>query len=331
MLNLKWCKKCAKVLFHFLATVAHGVFLVEQATDVAEFLSGAEQDNAQHIVIKYKTDDTKNTSRGKETERNSMEALLMTERSMKTNRSDALSYVAKHGRTRADLLTFRDTSRHVKFDLEPAKRPLASSSTNLSVASPNVSDLENESGSKTKNMKGKRVTKNLTENSLKKHKGRRTKGLSKSMDEEVFRGVLSGKEGDLSSDDKANMLKDANELKIRKKRGARKAMINSKSSGKSETVKSQNVDDLNLNLSANEDEGSTNGSGRVVVPPLDLDGLDQAVTPRTPRSILRYELNLKHQGMLYGCAAYKVKFSACVYEAILVAVSLFHKILLTIH
>lgn len=285
---------------------------------MAEFLSGAEQENAQHIIIKYKTDDIKKTSRGKEeleTERTSRDMLLLTARAMKTNRPDALSLVAKHGYSKTGLLTFRDTSRHVKFDLEPTNQKLAISSPNLSVASHNNNtlDLENESMSKTMTMKGKRVTKNLTENNLKKHKSKRTKRLSKSMDEEVLRDVLSNKDDVLSSGDKA-VLTDANKLKKGKKRGTKKATINSKSSIKSE-AKSQNHQDLDLNLSAlsDEDECSTKGSG-VVVPPLDLNGLDQAVTPRTPRSILRYELffftfrySTYNICMFTGFAVYKVK------------------------
>lgn len=259
---------------------------------MAEFLSGAEQENAQHIIIKYKTDDIKKTSRGKEeleTERTSSDMLLLTTRAMKTNRPDALSFVAKHGYIKTGLLTFRNTSRHVKFDLEQTNQKRAISSPNLSVASRNTLDLENESMSKTTNMKGKRVTKNLTENNLKKHKSKRTKSLSKSMDEEVLRDVLSNKEDVLASGDKA-VLTDANKLKTRKKRGTKKATINSKSSVKSE-ARNQNHQDLDLNLNADsdEDECSIKGSG-VVVPPLDLNGLDQGVTPRTPRSILRYEL-----------------------------------------
>src|SRR5688572_9483558 len=75
------------------------------------------------------------------------------------------------------------------------------SSTNLSVISHNELDSEHESVSKTTNMKGKRVTKNLTQNNLKKRKSKRTKGLSRSMDEEVLREALGNKEDDLSSED----------------------------------------------------------------------------------------------------------------------------------
>lgn len=259
---------------------------------MAEFLSGAEQETTQHIIIKYRTDDVKNTSRGKdglENLRTSRDMLLLTARAMRTNRPDALSFVAKHGYTKTGLQTSRDTARHVKFDLEKTNQRLASSSTNLSVASRDTLDVENESAGKTTNLKGKRVTKNLNKDKLKKQKSKRTKGLSKSMDEEVLRDALSNKEGVLPSEDEADVLRDTNKLKTGKKRGTKKSAVNSKSSVKSE-AKSENHHNLDLNLSADsgEDEGgSRNGGSGVVVPPLDLNGLDEAVTPRTPRSILR--------------------------------------------
>lgn len=190
---------------------------------------------------------------------------------MKTNRLEALSFTAKHGFIRTGRPYTSRSSRHVTFE-EPVKRELiAKTSTNTN------SDTEStETPTSTRDTNGavdtkeRRVTKNLM------RKKKRSKSLSRSMDEELLRSTLDQKTEDPKTTGATNG------KKVRTGKAKRKGKTKEKS-------ENGDADELHLNLNigvvASDDEDeNVSFDPNLVVPRLDLSGLDQSVTPR---SILR--------------------------------------------
>lgn len=189
---------------------------------------------------------------------------------MKTNRVEALSFTAKHGFVRTGRPYTSRSSRHVTFEEPVLKHELAKTSTNTN------SDTESEVPTSTRGTNGavdtkeRRVTKNLV------RKKKRSKSLSRSMDEELLRSTLDQKTEDQKTTGATN------EKKLRTGKAKRKG----KTKEKSENGDADELYlDLNLGVVASDDEDeNVSFDPNLVVPRLDLSGLDQSVTPR---SILR--------------------------------------------
>lgn len=139
------------------------------------------------------------------------------------------------------------------------------------------SDTESEVPSSTRGTNGaldtkeRRVTKNIM------RKKKRSKSLSRSMDEELLRDTLAQ-----TTTEERNKTGAANEKKVRTGKAKRKGKTKEKS-------ENGDADELRLNLNlgadASDDEYENVSFGpNLVIPRLDLSGLDQSVTPR---SILR--------------------------------------------